>query len=296
MERASRQQPTITIDGERCKKDGLCVRVCPKVFEEAATGSVPEVARPEFCNDCGHCLLVCPAGAITHAGLAKSMVSPVEGPLLPSYEQVREMVRTRRSMRNFLDRPVERELIGKVIDGARFAPSAKNTQSTEFIVIDDREMLREIAVSTATWLGRMAARLKNPIVRSAYRMRGMASRDELDRWTGQFELIAKNMEKGVDTILYGAPSLVLFHAMKRTRFAEANANLALQNATFTACSIGLGSFYTGYVVSFCAHERKLPRLLAVPKGHRVYAGLAVGHPRIVFSRWIDRNEAKIRWI
>ncbi len=286
----------ITIDRKLCKKDGLCVRICPKVFTQDNTGSVPEVARPEFCNDCGHCLLICPSGALTHARLTLANMHPVQEDLLPSFEQVREMVRTRRSIRNFLDKPVGREIIEKVIDGARFAPSAKNNQSTRFIVVDKGDTLRQIASMTAGWLGRSAKKLRNPVIRAAYLMRGMTSREEYTRWIGQFELTARNMERGIDTILYNAPALILFHADKRMRFAEANANLALQNATFIAYTLGLGSFYTGYLVSACAHDRAIPRLLGLPKGHRVYAGLTLGYPKITFSRWIERNPAGIRWI
>ena len=126
-------------------------------------------------------------------------------------------------------------------------------------------------------------------------MRGMTTKEEFSRWVGQFELTAENMQKGIDTILYNAPVLVLFHAGKHIRFAEANANLALQNATFAACALGLGSFYTGYVVSACTHDSAIPSLLHLPQGHRIYAGLTLGYPKIGFSRWIDRNPAKIRW-
>lgn len=286
----------ITIDPEACRKEGFCVRICPKVFSQDKAGSVPEVSRPEFCNDCGHCLLICPAGAISHERLAMHGVHQVREDLLPSFEQVRELIRTRRSIRNFLDRPVERGLIEKVIDGARYAPSAKNTQSTQFIVVDDRDVLGKIASMTAGWLGRSAKKLRNPIIRGIYLMRGVTTKEEFARWTGQFELTARNMEKGIDTILYNAPALILFHADKNVRFAEANANLALQNATFTACTLGLGSFYTGYVVSACAHDREIPRLLGVPGGQRIYAGLTLGYPKIGFSSWIERNPAKIRWI
>ena len=286
----------IAINGETCRKEGLCVRVCPKVFTQDEAGSVPAVSRPEFCNDCGHCLLICPAGAIRHERLAPAGVHAVDDGLLPSFEQVQELIRTRRSIRNFLDRPVERELIGKVIEGARYAPSAKNIQSTQFIVVDDRDVLEKIASTVAGWLGRSAKKLKNPMIRSVYLMRGLTTKEEFTRWVGQFELTARNMERGIDTILYNAPALILFHADKRTRFAEANANLALQNATFTACTLGLGSFYTGYVVSACAHDKSIPRFLDVPEGHRIYAGLTLGYPKIGFSRWIERNPARIRWI
>ena len=288
--------PPIAINDSLCIKDGLCARVCPKVFAWQGPGTVPDIAREQFCNDCGHCLLVCPAGAISHPRLTQDMITPVEQSILPSYDQVREMVRTRRSTRLFHDRPVEREILHKIIDGARFAPTAKNTQSTEYVIIRDRGALKHIATMTAEWLGATAKKLRNPVIRKIYLLRGLTTEKELALLLHQFEYSATSMKEGKDFILHEAPALILFHAAKKVRFAEANANLALQNATFTANALGLGSFYTGYVVSACVRDNAIPELLGLPSGNLVYAGLALGYPKMTFSRWIERDPPKIRWI
>lgn len=287
---------TISINPDRCKKDGLCIRVCPKVFGEGGHDTIPTAARPQFCNGCGHCMLICPAGAIEIRNISPDRIHAIQSGLLPSFDQVQEMIRARRSIRNFLDKPVGRKHIDRIIDAARLAPSAKNTQSTHFTIIDDPSILKKIAGITAEWLGRSARKLRNPIVRYVYLLRGMTTKDEFDRWISQYELTAENMEKGMDTILYKAPLLILFHGGKKIRFAEANANLALQNATFAAQALGIGSFYTGYVVSACAYQRNIPDMLRIPRNHRVWAGLALGHPRIAFERWIDRTKDDINWI
>jgi nitroreductase/NAD-dependent dihydropyrimidine dehydrogenase PreA subunit len=287
----------LTIDAERCRKDGLCVRICQKVFVQKDRESVPEVAHEEFCYLCGHCVIVCPAGAISHADYPPASFRPVEKELLPSYEQVREMIRARRSTRTFLDRPVERGLIEKVIDAARFAPSAKNTQSTRFTVIEDRSLLHSIASMTAGWLGGAARKLRNPFLRKLYVMRGNArNEEEAERWAAQFELIAERMRQGKDMILFDAPVLILFHAAKRIRFANENANLSLQNATFASFSLGLGSFYTGYVVTACRMDRAILQLLKLPDKDEVFAGLALGYPHIKFSQWVERNPAQVTWL
>ncbi|MHB8110474.1 MAG: nitroreductase family protein [Syntrophorhabdaceae bacterium] len=285
----------ISINQDKCKKDGLCIRICPKVFSPDITG-IPIAARPQFCNGCGHCLLICPAGAIQIRDISSDRIHPVEAGLLPSFEQVREMIRARRSIRNFLGKPVDKELIEKIIDAARLAPSAKNTQSTRFTVIQDPEVLKKIAVMSAQWIGRSARKLRNPVIRTIFLMRGLITKDEFDRWISQYEMTAHNMEKGIDTILYNAPLLILFHSAKRTRFADVNANLALQNATFAGHALGIGSFYTGYVVSACTHDRAIPDMLGIPRGHRVFAGLAMGHTRVAFKHWIDRTKDDVKWI
>ena len=110
-----------------------------------------------------------------------------------------------------------------------------------------------------------------------------------------FERLVQAARKGKDRILRHAPALILFHADQSTIFAEANANLALQNATLIAQALGLGSFWTGYVVSTCNRDRRIPRLLSLPEGHKVYGGLALGYPQFPFRNWMERRPSQVKW-
>ena len=58
-----------------------------------------------------------------------------------------EALRTTGSIREFTDRPVERELLARILDTARFAPNGGNAQAWKVIVVEDRdkrERLRDI--------------------------------------------------------------------------------------------------------------------------------------------------------
>ena len=57
---------------------------------------------------------------------------------------VLEAIHTRRSIRKYVDQPVPEELIQKLLAAAMQAPSARNQQPWEFVVIDDRAMLSKI--------------------------------------------------------------------------------------------------------------------------------------------------------
>jgi nitroreductase len=240
--------------------------------------------------------MICPSGAIRQVDCPPENIHPVQKNLIPSYEQVREMIVSRRSTRAFQKRPVEKEIIEKVIDSARFAPSAKNSQSTRFIVIQDKTLLRAIASGTAKWLGKAAKKLKNPVWRKLYLLRAAQDTETVARWVGQFELILEKMHQDIDLVLFEAPVLLLFHADSTVRFANENANLSLQNAAIAASSLGLGNFYTGYVVLACNNDKTIPKLLGLSGKHKIYGGLTLGYPEITFSKWIDRKPAEIAWM
>src|SRR5271157_4079115 len=55
-----------------------------------------------------------------------------------------DAIQTRRSIRTYLDQPVPEELIQKLLAAAMQAPSARNQQPRQFVVIDDRAILAKI--------------------------------------------------------------------------------------------------------------------------------------------------------
>jgi len=58
--------------------------------------------------------------------------------------EVLEAIRTRRSIRKYLDRPVPEELVQTLLAAAMQAPSARNQQPWQFVVIDDGAILAKI--------------------------------------------------------------------------------------------------------------------------------------------------------
>ncbi len=55
-----------------------------------------------------------------------------------------DLLKHRKSVRDFLDRPVEREKIMICLEAARLAPSACNSQPWKFIVVDDRQLKNKL--------------------------------------------------------------------------------------------------------------------------------------------------------
>lgn len=132
----------IAIDANVCKKCGSCARACPRaILQQEEKGTVPEVVALERCFGCGHCVAACPTGAILHSEYPEGTVHPIKAEILPDYDQVLELVRSRRSRRRYKDAPVERDVIEKVLDAARFAPSEHNVQDTEYVVVQDKETI-----------------------------------------------------------------------------------------------------------------------------------------------------------
>ena len=62
---------------------------------------------------------------------------------------------TQRAVRNFSDRPIPDEALERILDAGRRAPSSKNTQPWEFVVVTDRERLAVLS-RTGRYAGHLA--------------------------------------------------------------------------------------------------------------------------------------------
>ena len=58
--------------------------------------------------------------------------------------QTQETISKRHSVRSFNGKPVSRDLIEKLVDLARLAPTARNVQPWEFIAVTDKDTLKEL--------------------------------------------------------------------------------------------------------------------------------------------------------
>ncbi|HHW09385.1 MAG TPA: nitroreductase [Firmicutes bacterium] len=56
-----------------------------------------------------------------------------------------EAIRTRRSVRAYEDRPIPEDVLMRVMEAARLAPSARNLQPWKFILVTDPELRRQVA-------------------------------------------------------------------------------------------------------------------------------------------------------
>jgi nitroreductase/NAD-dependent dihydropyrimidine dehydrogenase PreA subunit len=279
---------TISIDPEICKRDGICVQVCPeRVFVQNDEKSVPEPLHDSLCISCGQCIAACPHDAITHNDFPKGTVRTIKKGATPSYEQLLRLLHNRRSQRHFSGRPVRQKEIGQIIDAARYAPSALNAQSTKYLVIQDVVLLTEISQNAAEFLEGMIEELRKDHKKADL---------ENDH---AFNVIAKKVSEvqggGEDVFLHNASALVLFYADRHASMGGINATLAVQNALLAAETLGIGAFYSGFVLFAIHHDPKLKKILKIPDDCEVHGALALGYPVIKFKKWIERHPADITW-
>jgi nitroreductase/NAD-dependent dihydropyrimidine dehydrogenase PreA subunit len=289
--------PTITIKEDLCIKCGMCVQDCPcGLYSQEPEGSVPEVHNLEFCISCGHCSAICSPGAIIHSGFPQDYLQQVNRKNQPSSEEVLELMRARRSIRVFRDKPVEKQQIERIIDAARLAPTGHNMQATQYIVIQNKKIIEHMETATANQLSMVVKMAHNPLMKPLFLVIAGKQAESILEMIPLIEKGLAAFKRGNDIILFNAPVLIIFHADEKTMFGDISVQLAIQNATLMAHSLGLGSFYTGLLLTAAQRDKSIGNMINLPKNHKIYGGLAIGYPKYEFKKWIERKTPEVSWL
>lgn len=251
-----------------CIRCNMCVVECPTgllVMKEEGP-----VAGRGSCISCGHCVAVCPTEAIDYTVTPRAAQLPVGTYTLPSAEEAAHFLRYRRSIRTFSDKPVPKELLTKLLDVARMAPTGSNSQGISYRVIQNKDTLQAISEAVMNWMS------------------------ELGKENSRMRIYAYNAKRynrtGRDFILHKAPALVL--AIAKDELVERgrdNGHFALTYAELMAPSLGLGSCWSGFV-EFCAQTGYEPllELLGLPEGYRVAGAIMVGYSKYKYRYMPER--------
>jgi nitroreductase len=176
--------------------------------------------------------------------------------------EVLEAIRSRRSVKQFRDTPVTKDLIEQALEAALWAPSAQNLQPVRFWVITDREVLGELEGN----LYQHGLKLKSflPILKLLVpQFRG-------EKGPRLFRSLRPQL-------FNGAPVLVLIGADRNSSSTYAkDCTLAAMALMLAAEGLGLGSCYFGWTVLVNRMPRWKKRL-NIPAGTEIVDGIGLGY-------------------
>lgn len=269
----------IRVDLKKCKREGVCVEVCPLGILTLSDEDGPRVVRgrARHCIACGHCVAACPHGALDN--VRNPLASQALLPRFPVVDAPTAMafLRSRRSIRRYRQDPVPREQIAQVLDAARYAPSGHNSQGISYMVVDDRPALRHITTLVVEWMRGLVA--SQPDMASRLHMPG----------------IIKAHENGEDRILRNAPALIVAFAPRDLVPAPVTTTLALEYLELYATTLRLGTCWAGYTQVCAQRFQPLVEFLRVPSDMVVTGMMMLGYPKFGYHRLPERNPLSVRW-
>jgi nitroreductase/NAD-dependent dihydropyrimidine dehydrogenase PreA subunit len=257
----------ITVDVNVCKGDGACVSVCPAGVLILNQKGFPEEVPESNCIFCGHCVAVCPHDALTHTGLPQEPFLPVSKNL-PTPAVIDNFLNGRRSVREFKDRPIAKETLQALLDVARRAPTASNSQKLHWIVVEDKAKVHALSQEVMNF---MRASDITPA--------------RLAQW-----------DSGNDFILRGAPTVVVACAPADYSWGKQDCAIALTYLELAAEARGLGVCWAGYLTRVASVHAPIHQALSVPAGYVVCGGLMLGEHKFAYRLVPPRKPLSVQWV
>lgn len=155
-----------------------------------------------------------------------------------------EQIAMRKSIRKYLDKPVEDETISQLIESARLAPSGSNTQPWHFIVVKSESTRRKLAEAShdQKWM------LSAPVFI-------ICAAD-----------IRSRINNGEDLVLTeDSPQQELKQIIRDT-------SIAIEHIVLEACHSGLGTCWVGWF-----RQNEIRPIVSIPADKYVVAIITVGY-------------------
>jgi nitroreductase len=152
-----------------------------------------------------------------------------------------DLTNKRYSVRNYKNTPVPREKINRCIEAVRLAPSACNSQPWKFVIIDDSELIKELAKAAfAEFPDFNHFALKAPV------------------------LVLAVCERQKISAKFGG-------IVKRKNFSLMDIGIAAEHFCLQAAEEGLGSCILGWF-----NEKKVKKTVSIPRLKRVELIISLG--------------------
>ncbi|MCX9083436.1 MAG: nitroreductase family protein [Candidatus Methanoperedens sp.] len=185
-----------------------------------------------------------------------------------------EIIKSRRCIREYLDKEIPDEDIKFLIDCAGYAPSGLNMQPWAFLVIQNKDKILKLSETCKKSMIPILEGMKNT-----------------SKTAGDFLAFLK--KEGSD-IFYGAPVLVIILGNRNAPTAVYDCAMAAQTMMLAAQSIGIGSCWIGAAQRTLMDE-KLLREIGAPQGYIHVAPLIFGYPKGK-PEIPERREPEVVWI
>ncbi|MFP4225273.1 MAG: nitroreductase family protein [Desulfobacterales bacterium] len=317
--------PRFEYEPENCTQCKACVDTCPtSCLQWDAEKKQPYATGLDgielACIACNNCEAVCPGDCIRMRGEYRVLEGRYKTPedkfgemSFPrpfgendahrSYEEIardltetEKMLYERRSIRLFKNKPVPREILQRLVEAGRFAPSAGNGQPFKFLVVTDPETISAVDKQCAKVLTMIKkAYLGNGKLRKS--LISLLSAISANKWDQRPIAAMEKVNQNNDSITFGAP--VVIHVLKDKRgisHPDICTALAAHNMVLAAHSLGLGTCYIGFIASTIPYAPRVRKMLGIEYPYELVTSICVGYPKLKYDRPVARGQVPVEWI
>lgn len=289
----------INIIDDRCIVCGKCVEVCKDFSLDIVEKKLVITTNPVFgCVGCGHCMAICPVNAIEISGREISASDLFELPPpehAASFEQLSALLKRRRSLREFSDKEVPKEIIDKIIKAASTSPMGVPPTDINLLVLESRDAVKRFTVDFCQYLKGMKWFVSEWFLKLMRPFWGKTN-DQIFRkfLRPMFNIFTSKMDENINLVTYDAPLAIYFYG---SPFSDpADPIVAATVAMYAGEALGLGTCMIGSVHPLIQNGKKA-EIFRDKYGikYKSKEGLIVlfGYPKVRYKKGITRSFASV---
>ncbi len=293
--RPDAKPPEVNID--KCTGCGSCVKACP-VFVLGMNEGKSFIEKGNWCIECGHCGAVCPERAIIQERTIVNKNLEIGDKAAVTPKDCMQLLRERRSVRNYKDKPLSRETIQKIIEAGKYAPTGSNSQRVHYTVITSSETIKAISEEVSRYNSKFFKQLQNKAFASMMKLfLGKNKLNELLLYSPGILHAAEVMEQGKgDPMLHNAPALLIAHAEKWDGSPAFNCAIALYHCSLMAHTMGIGVCFNGWIENTVNINKKLRKMIGIPNDNKCFGAMTLGYQDIKYRRLVERKDPDVEWL
>jgi nitroreductase len=229
---------------------------------------------------------------------SKGLEREKELPSGEDWNQVEKVILERRSVRIYKEKQVPEDLVRRILEAGRYAPSAGNYQPWRFLVIRDQDIVDEMEADVrrlCKMLKAIFAWESSPLG-AVSRYIAKASIWLLPNMMHPMPFAAISfIADGTLKVFHGAPTVILLLKDKRgPGKPEVDLGACGQNMVLAAHSHGLGTCWVGFV-ELLRRNPKWKRRLGIEYPFELCEGIALGYPVGKPDGMVPRETHHVRW-
>lgn len=271
----------MNVNTEKCIGCGLCVKDCFPRDIEIVAGKAK--INNKTCIKCGHCIAVCPKDAVsTDEYNMEDVKNYNKEEFLVDADNLLNFIKYRRTVRQFKDKEIEEDKLSKIIEAGRYTQTGSNLQDVSYVVV--REGLQELKALTLENLKELGEDLLANLTPQTMPFKRYA-----EMWIKMYEDFNLNPNAN-DRLFFNAPAVIIV-----TANSDVNGALASSNMELMTNALGLGTFFSGFLVRASQVNNKIMDFLEVEEGKKIVTCMVIGYPDVKYFRTVPRKKADISW-
>lgn len=257
------------INKDTCIKCGECAKVCPFTCI-SMENEYPEMkaGKEKACMKCLHCASICPVEALDFDNMPCEK-EQIQNPGENTYNEIKNLMLSRRSKRNFSNEQVPEDVISEIIRISDYAPSAKNQHPQNWVVVQEKRKAIRVMELVVEWV--------------------KANQISLE--------ILSEFEDGNNIVTFDAPHLIFGCAPREGKINPyTDTTIALTDIDLLFHAKGIGACWAGYLTRITNASKEIKDLLGIGEEMQVFGSLAFGYPEGEdYLRIPYKEKSKIDW-